>query len=77
MRTLFVPNRFSGHVAQVLEDTAGVIATEVLPALDMLCLKGEPESSVDKFIASRRDSGRPVIFVNTETEFEGRLKSYH
>ena len=77
MRTLFVPNRFAGHVAQALEDTAGVIATEMLPALDMLCLKGEPESSVDKFIASRRDSGRPVIFVNTETEFEGRLKSYH
>ena len=54
-----------------------MIATEVLPALDVLYLKGEPVSSVDKFIAFRRDSGRPVIFINTETEFEGRLKSYH
>lgn len=77
VRTLFVPNRFAGHVAQALEGTAGMIGTEVLPALDMLCLKGESVSSVEKFIALRRDSIRPVIFINTETEFEGRLKSYY
>ena len=66
VRTLFVPNRYAGHVAQALEGTAGMIATEMLPALDVLYLKGEPVSSVDKFIAFRRDSGRPVIFINTE-----------
>jgi hypothetical protein len=76
VRTMFVPKRFAGHVARALEDTAGAIATELLPALDMLCLKGEAVSSVEKFIAVRRDSGRPVTFINTETEFEGRLKSY-
>jgi hypothetical protein len=76
VRTLFVPNRFAGHVARALEDTAGMLATEVLPALDVLCLKGEPMSSVARFIAVRRDSGRPVTFISTESAFERRLKSY-
>jgi hypothetical protein len=76
MRTLFVPKRFAGHVAKALEDFAGVMTAEVLPALDMLCLDRQSMSSVDKFIAVRQDSGLPVIFVNTETELRERIQSY-
>ena len=77
VRTLFVGEEFARHVSHALEVIAdGMMATEVLPALDILCLEGQSVSSVDKFVAARRDSGLPMTIVNTETEFEERLESY-
>ncbi|KAF8258104.1 hypothetical protein EI94DRAFT_1816081 [Lactarius quietus] len=77
VQTLFVSTQISGHVSRALEDIVGVIfPAEVLPALDMLCLEGQPESSIDKFISVCRDSGRSVTFIYTKAEFNGRLKYY-
>ncbi|KAI9435996.1 hypothetical protein H4582DRAFT_2100070 [Lactarius indigo] len=74
IETLFVAEKFAGQVSRTLEDIAEV--TEVLPALDLLCLEDQPLSSVDKFVAIRWDSGHPVTVVNTKLEFERRLESY-
>ena len=76
VQTLFVSKEFAGHISRSLEAIATAIATEVLPALDVLCLEGEPPSSVHKFIAARSESGRPVTAVDTKREFEERLMSY-
>ncbi|KAH9037739.1 hypothetical protein EDB84DRAFT_1560490 [Lactarius hengduanensis] len=75
-QTLFVAAIFAGHVSRVLEDIAGAAVTGVLPALDLLCLEDQPVSSVDEFVAVRRDSGRPVTIINTKKEFEKRLEAY-
>ncbi|KAF8258135.1 hypothetical protein EI94DRAFT_1755480 [Lactarius quietus] len=77
VRTFFVPKKIAGHVSRTLEDSAEVMATaEVFPVLDMLCLEGQPESSVNTFLTARRCSGRSVTFIKTETEFKERLRSY-
>jgi hypothetical protein len=48
------------------------MVTEVLPSLDLICLDGQPASSIEKFVAAsaRQLSGRPVTTIDTETEFE-------
>ena len=78
VQTLIVSGPFSGHVSRALEDwdTHGGMGTEVLPALKMLCLEGQPVSSIHKFIAARSESGRPVTTINTREAFEERLRSY-
>lgn len=76
LQTLFVSKKFSGHLSRALEDTIGVMATEVLPALDMLCLEGQPASSVHKFISARSESGRPVTTVDTKWALMERLRLY-
>ena len=76
IRTLFVSKKIAGHISRSLENTAMVMATEVFPALDMLCLEGQPVSSVHKFISTRLEPGRPVTTVDTRRTFEERLMSY-
>jgi len=76
VQTLFVSWIFAGNVSRALEDIAGMMVTEVLPALDLLFLEDQPVSCVDKFIAVRRDSGHPVTIVDTRSEFEKRLDVY-
>jgi hypothetical protein len=75
VRTLFVSSIFAGHISRALEDIAGVMATDFMPALDMLCLEDQPASSIDKFIAARSESGRPVTTVDTRTALKERLTS--
>ncbi|KAH9074118.1 hypothetical protein EDB83DRAFT_2354864 [Lactarius deliciosus] len=75
-QTLFVAAIFAGHVSSVLRDTARLRISEVLPALELLCLEDQPVSSVDELIAVRRYSGHPVTVVNTKEEFEKRLEGY-
>ena len=75
VRTLFVTREFSGHVSRALENIAGVATTEVLPAMDLLCLEDQPMSSIRRFITDRQDSGRPLTVVNTRWEYEERQKS--
>ena len=76
IQTLFVSREFAGHVSRALENATSVMATTFLPALDMLCLEGQPVPPLHRFIASRRESANPVITVNTRMAFEKRLRSY-
>ena len=66
--TLNVCVFYSGHISRTLEGISGMMATEVLPALHTLYLTGQSVSSVEKFIAARRDSDRPVTTFNGKTE---------
>ena len=76
VQSLIVPEQLARHISRALEVIAeGVMATAVLPALDMLCLEGRSASSVDKFIAARRDSGRPVTIIDTKREIIERIYS--
>jgi hypothetical protein len=74
VRTLFVSTELAGHVARALEDVE--MATEVLPALELLCLEDLPGSSIAEFFMARRLSGCPVRFVSTSRGFGKRLNSY-
>ncbi|KAH8983334.1 hypothetical protein EDB86DRAFT_2967587 [Lactarius hatsudake] len=76
VQTLHVSQGFAGHVALTLEDIAGETVDEVLPSLDLIYLADQPTSSIEKFVAARRLSGRPVTVIETETEFDERLESY-
>ena len=73
-QTLFVSKEFAGHVSRSLENTAGVMATNFLPALDILCLEDQPMSSVYTFVAARSEFGRPVTTVDTKSAFQERLE---
>jgi hypothetical protein len=74
MQRLFIHWELTGLVALALEDIAG---ETVLPCLDLICLDDRPATSVEKFVAVRRLSGRPVTVVDTECEFMKRVKSYY
>ncbi|KAH8988435.1 hypothetical protein EDB86DRAFT_3081553 [Lactarius hatsudake] len=81
VQTLYIPEELSDRIALALEDGARQMVTEVLPALSLLYLENQPASSVETFIAVRRDSGRPVTIVNQKAEFDTtstgpRLQSY-
>jgi hypothetical protein len=76
VQTLFVSKEFAGQVSRSLDDIPEVMATELLPALDMLCLEDQPVSSAHMFIATRGESGRPVTTVNTRKAFKERIISY-
>ncbi|KAH9170003.1 hypothetical protein EDB89DRAFT_2072476 [Lactarius sanguifluus] len=75
VRTLFVVATFARYVSPAGRDISRVIATEVLPALELLCLEDGPVSSIDELTAARRDSGRPVTIVDKK-EFDKRLEAY-
>ena len=55
VQALRVSERFSGRIALAPEDVTGAIVAGVLPALDLLCLEGQPVSSIEKFVVVRRD----------------------
>ena len=71
-QTLRVSWMHAEHVARALEH----MVDGAFPSLDLIFLDGQPASSVEKFVASRKFSGRPVTVVDTETEFDERVKSY-
>ncbi|KAH8980443.1 hypothetical protein EDB86DRAFT_2835333 [Lactarius hatsudake] len=78
MKTLCVSPELAESVALTLEDIARdpEMAAEVLPALELIFLGGQPVSFINNFVAIRRLSGLPVTVVDTEAEFDERLKSY-
>ena len=76
VQTLFVSRELAGHVSRSLENTAATIAAEVLPALDMVCLEGQPMTFAHKFISARWESGHSVTTVDTKRAFQERLKLY-
>ena len=51
------------HIALALDGVGEEMRTEVLPALTSLSLEDQPTKSVEKFLAVRRLSGRPVTYV--------------
>lgn len=61
---------YGGH--KLLECVDGETAARLLPDLDLLYIEGRLVSSVSKFCAARRVSGRPVTLVRTNTEFYER-----
>jgi hypothetical protein len=62
--TLHVSRDLAGHLALALEDIPAEMVSEVLPSLRLIFLEGQPKSSLKKFLAARRLSGRPVIMVD-------------
>ena len=76
VQTLNVSHDLSGHVALALENIARGTVTEVLPSLDLVYLAGQPASSIEKFVSARRLSDCSVTVVETQTEFNEKLKSY-
>ena len=76
MQTLHVSQVLAGHVALALEDISSETVAEVMPSLDLIRLGGRPASSIEKFIAARRRSGRPVIVIDTDEEFDERVNAY-
>jgi hypothetical protein len=76
VQTLYVSQKHAEDVALALEGITGEMVTEVLPSLDLICLGGQPASSVGKFVATRQLSDSPVTFVDTKKEFYQRLMSY-
>jgi hypothetical protein len=51
-------------------------AADALPSLHLICLAGQPASSIEKFVTARQLSGRPVTVINAELELEKRFESY-
>ncbi|KAI9439691.1 hypothetical protein H4582DRAFT_1942279 [Lactarius indigo] len=76
VKTLHVSQELAEHVALALKDIAGESVTEVLPSLDLICLAGQPASSVEEFVAARRQYDRPVIVIDTERIFNEKVRSY-
>ena len=76
VQTLHVSQVLAGHVALALEDITSEAIPEMLPSLDLVYLEGQPASSIEKFIAARQRSGRPVTVVDTRKEFVARGVSY-
>jgi len=76
LQTLDISGDDVGHIALALDDKGGEMAAKLLPALKLLYIVGEPESSVTRFCAVSRLSG-PVTLVKTWEEFDERLKSYY
>jgi len=76
VQTLHVSEELAGHIALSLEAITGETVAEAFSSLDLIYLAGQPASSVEKFVAARRLSDRPVTIIETETEFDERVKSY-
>jgi hypothetical protein len=75
VQTLHISQELAGHIALALEGSTRGVFTEVLPSLDLICLAGQPASSVEKFVAARHLSDRPVTVVDTK-RFDEMLKTY-
>ena len=69
LQTLDVhPRELAKQIALALEDITAVMIDQVLPSLDSISLEGQPSSSIEKFVALRQLSGRPVAVFNSETK---------
>ncbi|KAH8983165.1 hypothetical protein EDB86DRAFT_2834056 [Lactarius hatsudake] len=74
VKALSVQAKLSRSVALALKDVTGARAAEVLPALELLCLKNRSVTHVKEFVAARQNMGRPVTFVGKIREFQERLE---
>ena len=74
IQSLYISQDLAGPISLALEDITAEMAIEVWPSLDLICLEGLPAASIEKFATARQLSGRPVIVVDTKTEFSERLE---
>ena len=71
MQALTIFGDLVAHVALFLEDVDAEMASNLVPALEFLCIEDLPESlSVAKFCAFRQLSGRPVTFTRSMCELD-------
>ena len=75
VQTLHVSRELAGHVALALEAIDWETVAEALSSLDLIFLGGRPTSSIEKFVAARQLSGRPVTVINEERVFYKSLVS--
>ena len=76
-QTLHVSRGIAGPVALALESIVGqMLIAEVLPSLELIYMEGQPASTVGKFVAARQLADLPVTVVDTEEEFDEKIKSY-
>ncbi|KAH9066951.1 hypothetical protein EDB83DRAFT_2519270 [Lactarius deliciosus] len=73
LKALSADDKIACHIPFSLNNIAWETATEMLPALELLCLENEPAMFVRKFVATRQSMGRPVTFINKGKEFQERL----
>ena len=71
-----VSREFAGPIVCALTFITAETVAEALLYLGLICLEGQPASSIKTFIIVRRPAGRPVTVVGTEAEFDQRLESY-
>ena len=78
VQTLLIDSKLSEFVASILGHIPEAMMTEALPSLELLCLEEYCQHSVqlDKLVAARQHSDRPVTIVNTKKEFMEMLESY-
>jgi hypothetical protein len=68
VKGLIVDDFLSSHISFALEMVTEERVAEVLPALELLCLKGD-SVSLEAFLAARQNLGRPVTVIDGRTEF--------
>ena len=70
LETLRVSYQQTEHVVHALNNVTVEMVPEILPALHLLFLEGEPAGRVEKFITARQLAGLPPIAIaNTEDEY--------
>jgi hypothetical protein len=75
VQALHVSLELAGHVALELEAIPADRVAEVLPSLSLIYLESQPTSSLEKFVAARALSDRPIIVVDDRLGFDEILKS--
>ncbi|KAH9160765.1 hypothetical protein EDB89DRAFT_2235528 [Lactarius sanguifluus] len=70
---LCIHDVLSDHFILALKNLTGERAAEVLPALELIYSENVPVASVEDFLATRRNVGRPVTFINKGEEFQEKL----
>jgi hypothetical protein len=76
VRVLYVLQPLAGRIAHELKSFTGEMVAEALSSLDLIYLKDQQASSLEKFTTFRQLSGRPVTVVETVEEFDQRLECY-
>jgi hypothetical protein len=76
VNVLYLNAEFAWYLAPALKSITGEMVAEALSSLDLIYLGGQPTSPIQKFAVIRQPSGRPVTVVDTESEFDERLKDY-
>jgi len=72
--TALIVYGLSWEILLALNNVTEERAAEVLPALELLCLKGEPVASLEAFCAARQNVGRPVTVINEERVFHDMVR---
>ena len=75
VKALSIDDELSSNILPALKSITSERATEVLPVLNLLRIKGGVElmKSIKTFVAARQNVGRLVTIVSGDTEFRERL----